>query len=72
LFQLGGLGGADVKLISALGAAFGLRNEITLLFYVAVAGAILALIAKFRGQREFAYAPAIALGTLMMILNGMT
>jgi Flp pilus assembly protein protease CpaA len=70
LFQLGGLGGADVKLIASLGAAVGFPGQMSLLFYVAIAGAVLALIAKFRGQREFAYAPAIAIGTFVVMLQG--
>jgi Flp pilus assembly protein protease CpaA len=70
LFQLGGFGGADVKLIASLGAAFGLTGEILLLFYMAIAGAGLALVAKVRGQTEFAYAPAIAIGTFIVIFRG--
>src|SRR5438105_4478503 len=63
LFQFTGLGGADVKLIASLGAVFGFANELSFLFYVAVAGAVLAIIARLRGQNEFAYVPAIAIGT---------
>ena len=70
LFQLGGIGGGDVKLISSLGAVFGFATELSLLFYVAIAGAVLALLAKFRGQNEFAYVPAIAIGVLVVILRG--
>jgi prepilin peptidase CpaA len=70
LFQFAGFGGGDVKLISSLGAALGFANEFSLLFYAAVAGAVLALIAKFRGQNEFAYAPAIAIGTFIVIFHG--
>jgi prepilin peptidase CpaA len=70
LFQLGGFGGGDVKLIASLGAVFGFAAEFSLLFYVAVAGAVLAIIAKARGQHEFAYAPAIAIGVLVVTLRG--
>jgi len=70
LFQLGGFGGADVKLIASLGAVFGLATELSLLFYVAVAGAVLAVIAKLRGRREFAYAVAIAIGVFIVTLQG--
>jgi Flp pilus assembly protein protease CpaA len=70
LFQFGGFGGGDVKLIASLGAVFGFATELSLLFYVAIAGAILALIAKFRGKNEFAYAPAIAIGVFVVTLHG--
>jgi hypothetical protein len=33
-----------------------------MLFWVALLGAVLALVAAWRGQREYAYAPAITLG----------
>jgi prepilin peptidase CpaA len=68
-FHLGGLGGADVKLIASLGTVFGVAGELSLLFYVAVTGAILALIAKLRGQREFAYVVAIAIGMFIVIVR---
>lgn len=69
LFCLGGLGGGDVKLLAALGAAVGLQSLWSLLFYVALAGGVLAVIAKLRKQRELAYAPAIALGFLVFLIR---
>jgi prepilin peptidase CpaA len=68
LFALGGLGGGDVKLLTALGAALGFLNFFGLLFWVALAGGGLALVAKLRKQREFAYVPAIALGYVLFLL----
>ena len=71
LFRLAALGGGDVKLVAALGAVLGYRSLIYVLVYVALAGAVLALIAGLRGRREFAYGPAIALGfTAFMLLGG--
>ena len=70
LFRMGGFGGGDVKLLASLGAVLGLRDELTVMFYVAVVGGMLALVALLRGQREYAYGPAIALGLLSFILKG--
>jgi prepilin peptidase CpaA len=68
LFALGGLGGGDVKLLAGLGAALGLFAFFGLLFWVAIAGGILALVAACRGQRELAYVPAMALGFALFLL----
>lgn len=65
LFWLGGLGGGDVKLIAALGACLGPWGLLQTLFWVAVAGGALALIAKFRKQADFAYVPAILAGLVL-------
>jgi len=70
LYQLGGLAGGDVKLIAALGAVLGWRAELGVLFYIAVFGGVLALVARWRRQTEYAYAPAIALGLLAYIGRG--
>jgi Flp pilus assembly protein protease CpaA len=45
LFRLGALGGGDFKLISSLGAVLGLQAELGVLFYTALIGAGLALVA---------------------------
>jgi prepilin peptidase CpaA len=68
-FALGGLGGGDVKLIAALGAALGPIALVHSLLWIAVSGGILAVIAGLRGKRDFAYAPAIAAGVLVHILR---
>ncbi|MEQ8767916.1 MAG: prepilin peptidase [Planctomycetota bacterium] len=71
LFFLGGLGGADVKLIMALGACLGPDPLLGMLLYVALAGGVLSIVAILRGQKEVAYVPAIAIGLLIFILvNG--
>jgi prepilin peptidase CpaA len=65
VFYLGGLGGADVKLIAALGAVVGPLSLLCVLFWTALAGGLLAMIAKYTGKRVFAYVPAIAAGFLI-------
>jgi len=65
LFFLGGFGGADVKLVSALGAWFGPISLLGLLVWIALAGGVFALIAKGRDRKDFAYVPAITVGTMI-------
>jgi Flp pilus assembly protein protease CpaA len=67
LFFLGGFGGADVKLVAALGAWFGPIALLGLLFWVAMIGGVLALIAKVRDRADLAYVPAIAVGALIHV-----
>jgi prepilin peptidase CpaA len=62
LYGLGGFGGGDVKLVVALGAALGPLALLSALFWVALSGGALAVIAAIRGRRDLAYVPAIALG----------
>lgn len=61
-------GGGDAKLIAALGALLGPVGLLFLLFWMALAGGVLALIAAARGQRDYAYAPAIAVGYLAYLV----
>ena len=68
LFQLGGLGGADVKLVATLGSAIGIGALLTTLFWMAIAGGVLAIITALRGKEELAYVPAIAAGFLMTLI----
>ena len=68
-FALGGLGGGDVKLIAALGAALGHAAVLPALFWIALAGGALSLVALLRGRRDLAYLPAIALGLLIFLLQ---
>lgn len=70
LFQLGGFGGGDVKLLTTLGAVLGFRDELHVLFYIAIVGGVFATAAHFLNQREYPYAPAIACGLLIFILRG--
>jgi Flp pilus assembly protein protease CpaA len=70
LFRTGGFGGGDVKLLTSLGAVLGVKGELGVLFYTAILGGLFALVAHFRRQREYPYAPSIALGLLAFILRG--
>jgi prepilin peptidase CpaA len=62
LFRYAELGGGDAKLIVGVGTLLGPVGLLIALFWMALAGGVLALIAMFRGQRDYAYAPAIAAG----------
>ena len=62
LFRWARLGGGDAKLIAAVGALLGPVGLLFALFWMALAGGLLALIALARGQRDYAYGPAIAAG----------
>ena len=59
LFHFAKLGGGDAKLIAALGLLVGPVGLLILLFGMAVAGGVLSLVAILRGQRDYAYVPAI-------------
>jgi prepilin peptidase CpaA len=61
-YAMGGIGGGDVKFIAALGAALGHAAMIPALFWIALSGGALALLALYRGKRDLAYLPAIAIG----------
>jgi prepilin peptidase CpaA len=69
-FAAGALGGGDVKILAALGACLGLGRLLPALFWVAVAGGALGVVAKLREQKELAYLPAILLGLLLFTLVG--
>lgn len=63
-FWLGGLGGGDVKLITALGWVIGPVGLLITLLAMALTGGVLALIAALRGQKDYAYVPAILAGMI--------
>ncbi len=67
-FWLGGFGGGDAKLLAAVGAAVGLREFLPFLVFTAIAGGFLAALALARGKRDLAYAPAMALGMLVLMI----
>jgi prepilin peptidase CpaA len=67
-FYFGGLGGGDVKLLAALGAALGAVVLLKVLFWMALAGGVLAIVSAARGRRDFAYVPAIAAGLCVQTL----
>lgn len=62
LFYFAKLGGGDVKLIAALGMFVGPVGLLIVLFGMAIAGGLLSLVAILRGERDYAYAPAIVAG----------
>lgn len=70
LFWMGGFGGGDVKLMGSLGAVLGWEGELGVLFWMALFGGLLGVVARMRGHREYAYVPAIALGLLAFIVRG--
>jgi prepilin peptidase CpaA len=70
LFALGALGGGDVKLLAGLGAVLGLGGLAGAAPWIALAGGVLSAAAWLRGRREVAYAPAIAVGALAVVLRG--
>jgi len=70
LFALGAMGGGDAKLMAAMGAALGVPALLVTLLFSAVAGGVLAGIARFRGRKELAYAPAFAVGLLAFLVTG--
>ncbi len=69
LFYLGGIGGGDVKLVAALGAVLGPIGLLLALFWMAIGGGVLALVAKLRGHSDFAYVPAILFGVCVVFLR---
>ncbi|MCP9471162.1 MAG: prepilin peptidase [Nitrospira sp.] len=68
-FWFQSLGGGDVKLLAALGASVGFSTVWPLLFWTALAGGLLGVIAAYRGERELAFAPAIAVGLAAVMLT---
>lgn len=66
-FRLRSFGGGDVKLLAALGASIGFAAVWSLLFWTALAGGLLGLVAKWRGEKELAFAPAIAVGFIVCV-----
>lgn len=62
LFRYAKLGGGDAKLIAALGLLVGPMGLLIVLFGMGVAGGVLSLVAMLRGQRDYAYVPAITTG----------
>lgn len=63
-----GLGGGDLKLLAALGAWLGPWGALSVLCWTALSGMIVALIVAGAGRKDFAYAPAITLGTLIYLV----
>jgi Flp pilus assembly protein protease CpaA len=62
LFYGVGFGGGDAKLVCGLGFALGPWPLLVVLFWTALAGAVLAIAATRSESNEFAYAPAFLAG----------
>ena len=62
LFRFAELGGGDAKVIIGVGAVLGPVGIWFFLFWMALFGGVLALVARSRGQRDYAYGPALLLG----------
>lgn len=77
-YLLGGMGGADVKLMAGFGSLVGLQGLLSLAFWTAAVGGLLALVvvalAKCRRvpaarPRSIPYAPAIAVGVCLALVS---
>jgi Flp pilus assembly protein protease CpaA len=66
---LGGFGGGDALLLGAIGTWQGWWFVMHAALWTAVAGGLLAVVAWRRGQRAFAYVPAIAVGTILALFT---
>ena len=62
LFRFAQFGGGDAKVIAGVGAVLGPVGIWFFLFWMALFGGVLALVARSRGQRDYAYGPALLLG----------
>jgi len=77
-YILGGLGGADVKLMAGFGSVVGLKGLLSFAFWTALAGGLFALmvvvVARCRNKsgarpRSIPYAPAIAVGVCLALVS---
>ena len=69
LFALGAWGGGDAKLVAGVGAVLGSPAVFPALLFSALVGGLLAAIAGLRGERDVAYGPAFAAGTLIAVVT---
>ena len=67
LFALGGLGGGDVKLLTALGATLGWPALLPFALLTGIFGGVAAWIARRKRQTEVAYAPVMLAGLLALL-----
>lgn len=65
----GGFGAADALLLATIGAWQGWQFVLWTAWWTALAGAVLALVAAWRGRRVFPYVPAIAAGAALAALS---
>jgi Flp pilus assembly protein protease CpaA len=64
----GGLGGADLLLLGAIGSWEGWHAVLIVEFWTALVGALLALCAKGRNRGTIPYAPAVLVGTMLTLI----
>ncbi len=69
---LGGFGAGDALLLAAIGTWQGWTFVLYAAVWMALLGGVLAIVALRSGHRNFAYLPAIALGTLVAQLVSLT
>lgn len=58
----GGFGGGDVKLLGGLATWLTVGGAVAMLFWTAIVGLVLSIVAASRGKKDLAYGPAIACG----------
>ncbi|WP_154900347.1 prepilin peptidase [Gimesia maris] len=63
----GGIGGGDLKFVGALGTWLGIAGVMSLLFWSAIFGMLVAIITRYYGRNDFPFAPAIVLGLCVAI-----
>lgn len=66
---IGAFGAADALLLAAIGAWEGPLFVLWTVWWMSLAGAILAIIAWRRGQPSLPYVPAIAVGTSLSLMT---
>ncbi|MGD9890185.1 MAG: prepilin peptidase [Dehalococcoidia bacterium] len=62
-------GSADALLLAVIGAWHGAEMVLWAAWWAALVGAVLAVAAYRRGERTFAYVPAIALGAALALVS---
>ena len=67
LFRSGGLGGGDVKLLTALGATLGFWALLPFAILTGLIGGVVALCARRFGDAEIPYAPVMLAGLLALV-----
>lgn len=67
LFARGGLGGGDVKLLTALGATLGAQAMLPFAILTGLFGGIAGLLGKLRQEAEIAFAPVMLAGLLGLL-----
>jgi len=65
-----GLGGGDIKLITAIGAFIGLKGILFTIFISSIIAVVMILLSKHDLKKYFPYGPFIILGTTIYIFFG--